>query len=125
MLRPASKLSDGWGWAHDDGWSHLGGNKVDKKNPTVSCGSADGSWHANNVGHRLHRERRWLRPSQTASDASFNLSTAVACRDGRLERSRPAATTSATGVGHTVTAGPITGNKIDPQSTRPCTCGST
>ena len=39
----------------------LGNNKVDKKNPEVACGAADGDWHADNVSIGCTGIRRRLR----------------------------------------------------------------
>src|SRR5215211_1844189 len=76
--------------------------KRDATAPNVQCGSADGNWHANDGGSGL----------ANSGDGSFNLSTSVA--DG--SETATASTNSrdvADAVGHSATAGPITGNKVD------------
>ena len=67
-------LTDGVG--HTTTVGPLGGNKVDKKNPQVSCGSADGAWHANDVAIALYGQR-WRLGLADAGDASFRLATSV------------------------------------------------
>jgi len=87
------------------------GNMVDKKAPVVSCGTADGSWHANNVaiGCTATDGGSGL---DDAGDASFNLNTSVA---GGTETAN-ASTNSRNvldDVGNSATAGPVSGNQID------------
>ena len=88
-----------------------GGNMVDKKPPTVSCGSPDGLWHAADVAIPCTASDGGSGLANPA-DASFNLTTSV-----------PAGTETATAatnshavpdaVGNTTTAGPISPNKVD------------
>lgn len=89
----------------------IGGNKVDRKAPSVSCASADGVWHATNVslGCTASDGGSGL---QASGDASFSLATTV---PAGVETA-----TAATGsrsvcdaVGNCATAGPVDGNKID------------
>ena len=89
----------------------LGGNKVDKKDPSVNCGSADGNWHADDVsiGCTAGDGGSGL---AVAGDASFSLSTTVAAGTEDSNASTGSHSVS-DAVGHTVTAGPISGNKID------------
>jgi hypothetical protein len=89
----------------------IAGNKVDKKAPSVTCGSPDGLWHASDVsiGCTASDAGSGL---ANPSDASFNVTTSV-----------PAGTETATAntgshavpdaVGNTTTAGPIGPNKVD------------
>ena len=87
------------------------GNMVDRKDPEVSCGTADGAWHAANVsiacsasdgGSGLGRR----------GDATFSLSTSVAA--GTETANASTGTRSiADAVGNSATAGPIAGNKVD------------
>jgi hypothetical protein len=89
----------------------VAGNKVDKKDPTVSCGSADGNWHADNVSIACTASDGGSGLAN-AADASFNLVTSV----GPNTENPNASTNSrsvADAVGHTTPAGPITGNKVD------------
>jgi hypothetical protein len=78
--------------------------------PVVSCGSADGSWHAANV--TIACTAQAAAGLASAGDGSFGLATAVP--DGSEDA------TAATGtrqvcdtLGACVTAGPISANKID------------
>ena len=89
----------------------IGGNKVDKKAPGVTCASADGIWHADDVslGCTVSDGGSGL---ADATDAAFDLSTNVA---GGTETD-DAATDSRTvfdAVGNSATAGPIGGNRVD------------
>lgn len=88
----------------------VSGIKVDRKTPTVNCGTADGEWHADNVSI----------PCTATDDGSgleesvesFSLSTTVA--DGNeTNDARTNSRTVSDGVGNTATAGPIGGNKVD------------
>ncbi|HKU61655.1 MAG TPA: PxKF domain-containing protein [Gemmatimonadales bacterium] len=89
----------------------LGNNKVDKKDPQVSCGTADADWHATDVSIGCSASDGGSGLAD-GGDASFNLTTAVAANTETA--------TAATGfrdvadaVGHSVTAGPIPNNKVD------------
>ena len=95
---------------------------MDKKNPTVSCGSADGSWHANNVDIACTASDVGSGLADSG-DASFNLSTAVPAGTEDSNASTGSHDVS-DGVGHTVTAGPITGNKIDRKAPQQASCDS-
>ena len=89
----------------------VSGNRVDKKSPQVTCGTADGVWHAANVSIGCTATDGGSGLS-SAGDASFSLATSV-----------PAGTETATAqtgsrvvqdqVGNSNTAGPIGGNKVD------------
>ena len=89
----------------------VGGNKVDKKAPAVVCGAADGNWHAADVSIACTATDGGSGLAN-ASDASFNLVTSVPANT-----EDPNASTNSRNVlddvGHSATAGPITGNKVD------------
>jgi hypothetical protein len=89
----------------------IGGNKIDRKAPSVSCGSADGLWHADNVSIACSASDGGSGLAQ-AGDASFSLSTNVAAGAENSNASTNSRNVS-DGVGHTTAAGPISGNKID------------
>jgi hypothetical protein len=89
----------------------LGGNKVDKKDPVVSCGAADGNWHADDVAVPCTGSDGGSGLAD-AGDAGFSLVTAVAANTETANASTDSRTVADV-VGHTVTAGPITGNKVD------------
>jgi hypothetical protein len=89
----------------------ISGNMIDKAPPVVSCGSADGIWHATDVTIACTASDS-ASGLQFGSDASFTLSTNVA--SGATTSN--AATDSRTVcdvAGNCVTAGPISGNMID------------
>ena len=89
----------------------ISGNKVDKKDPVVSCGSADGLWHGADVsiGCTATDGGSGL---ANAGDATFNLSTNVASGTETNDASTGSRTV-ADAVGNSATAGPISGNKVD------------
>ena len=105
----SKQLSDAVGNKNTAG--PLGNNKVDKKDPQVACSAADGNWHANDVSIACTGSDGGSGLAN-AGDAGFNLVTTVAAN---IEIAN-ASTNShdvADIVGHTVTAGPVTGNKVD------------
>ena len=89
----------------------VGGNKVDKKTPTINLGSADGQWHAVDVviaATASDGGSGLANPAET----NFTLSTNVA---SGVESSN-ASTNSRNicdAVNNCVTAGPVSGNKVD------------
>ena len=88
----------------------IAGNKVDKKAPVVSCDTADGAWHANDAS--VHCTATDGGSGIALADQSFNLTTNVPA--GTEEANASTGTHDVTdGVGHTTTAGPIAGNKVD------------
>ena len=89
----------------------LGNNKVDKKNPEVACGTADGDWHADNVSIGCTAADGGSGLADNG-DASFNLLTTVAANTETATASTGSRTVADV-VGHTATAGPVTGNKVD------------
>jgi hypothetical protein len=89
----------------------VAGNKVDKKAPAVSCGSADTDWHATNISISCSASDGGS-GLQDPADGSFALMTSVAAGN----ETNNAATGSKMvpdAVGNSVTAGPIVGNRID------------
>ena len=105
-----------WKWVVD----HVGnqtaagpisGVRVDKKAPTVACGSADGAWHAANVAVACTAADGGSGLAN-AADASFQLETNVAAG---TETSNAAtnARSVADAVGNAASAGPVFGNRID------------
>jgi hypothetical protein len=89
----------------------IGGNMIDKKDPNVSCDSADGNWHADNVSIGCTASDGGSGLADSA-DAAFSLSTTVPAGTENGNASTGSHVV-VDGVGHSVTAGPITGNKID------------
>lgn len=86
------------------------GNRVDRKMPAVTCATADGAWHADNVSIACTANDAGAGVS--APDAAFSLATSVAA--GSEDTSASTGSVSVCDlVGHCTTAGPITGNKID------------
>ena len=87
------------------------GNMIDRKAPTVNCGSADGVWHASDVSIPCTSADGGSGLGN-AGDASFALTTNVPAGTETAN----AATNSrsvADAVGNTATAGPISGNMVD------------
>jgi uncharacterized repeat protein (TIGR01451 family) len=87
------------------------GNKVDKKAPEISCGSADALWHSADVTIACTASDAGIGLSNVA-DASFNLNTSV---DAGSETTN-AATNSrqvCDALGACSAAGPIPGNQVD------------
>ena len=89
----------------------VSGNMVDRKAPTVSCGAADGSWHADNVSIGCTGSDAGSGLAN-ASDASFQLTTSVAAGDETANAATGSRNVCDT-VGNCSTAGPVSGNKID------------
>lgn len=89
----------------------LGPNMVDRKPPSVSCGTSDGLWHATDVSIPCTASDGGSGLAVPA-DASFNLTTSVPMGT----ETNNAATNSlavADKVGNSTTAGPINGNMVD------------
>lgn len=84
---------------------------IDKTAPTVDCATADGEWHASDVTLPCTSSDS-TSGLEVADDASFGLTTSVATGDETAD----AATNSrkvCDVAGNCVTAGPISGNRID------------
>jgi hypothetical protein len=97
------------------------GLKVDKKAPTYLCDADDGSWHNDNVSIACTGSDggSGITP---ASDQNFNLTTGVAAGAENANASTDSKVLT-DGVGHTTTAGPITGIKVDKKAPS-FNCGS-
>lgn len=99
-----------------DNWGNVESTKtttvrIDKTPPVVSCGTADGLWHATDVSIACTASDS-LSGLATLADASFSLSTSVAaetetnnaCTGTRVVFDR---------ANNSTTAGPVCGNMID------------
>jgi hypothetical protein len=85
--------------------------RIDRGAPVVSCAAADGQWHADNVSVLCTASDSGAGLAN-ASDASFNLTTAVP----NGSETADAATGSrqvCDALANCVTAGPVTNNKVD------------
>ena len=84
---------------------------IDKTAPSISCGAADGDWHASDVSIACTANGG---PSGFAdpSDASFSLVTNVPAGSETSDASTNSRAV-ADGAGNSATAGPIAGNKVD------------
>ncbi len=89
----------------------ISGNKIDRKNPTSSCGAADGVWHGSNVSIACTSSDSGSGLAN-AGDASFNLSTSVASGSETSNASTGSHQVCDV-AGNCVTDGPVAGNKID------------
>jgi Chitobiase/beta-hexosaminidase C-terminal domain/Glucodextranase, domain B len=102
-------ITDGVG--HSVTAGPITGIQVDRKNPVVNCGSADGNWHGTDVSITCTASDGGSGLANSG-DASFQLSTNVA--NGTETNN---ASTDSRDVldkaGNKVTAGPISGNKVD------------
>jgi hypothetical protein len=87
------------------------GLKVDKKDPTVKCGSADTAWHASNVSITCTASDGGSGLTDPA-DASFTLSTDVTAGTETANASTNSRTVSDV-AGNSATGGPVAGNKVD------------
>jgi hypothetical protein len=88
----------------------VSGNKVDKKAPEVSCGAADGKWHADDV--TIHCTSSDGGSGVVAGGASFDLATHVATGTETPDAQTDHRTV-ADAVGNSVKAGPIGSNQVD------------
>ena len=89
----------------------VAGNMIDRKDPAVSCGTADGAWHAADVSIACSASDGGSGLAD-AGDANFSLSTSVAA--GTETANASTGTRSiADAVGNSATAGPVAGNKVD------------
>src|SRR5206468_5462724 len=82
-----------------------------RKAPSVSCGSADGAWHQQDVDIHCTASDGGSGLAD-AGDSSFNLSTSVAS-----DTENPDASTVSRdvcdNVSHCTAAGPVSGNQVD------------
>src|SRR5215203_4477230 len=86
--------------------------KIDMTDPVANCDSAPTSWSATDVSIRCQPTDALSGLANTADDGDFNLSTSVAANtetSNASTNSRPVADAA----GNSVTAGPITGLKVD------------
>jgi hypothetical protein len=86
--------------------------KIDLHSPTVSCGSADMAWHADNVSIACTASDGGSGLVPDSGDASFNLSTSVG-PDSETSNASTGTRDVTDVAGRTTQAGPIGGNKID------------
>jgi hypothetical protein len=87
------------------------GNKIDRKGPVVSCGSASAAWLSANASIACTASDTGS-GLLTASQASFSLTTSVAAGAEDANASTNSVTVC-DAIGNCSTAGPIAGNKID------------
>jgi probable HAF family extracellular repeat protein len=123
-----TQISAGSGWQldnaaaiNDNGWivgyglyNGVGRSFVlipDTTPPSISCGSADGLWHASNVSIGCTATDSGSGLANPA-DGSFSLSTSVAAGTETANASTGTRTICDI-AGNCATAGPVTGNKID------------
>ncbi len=85
--------------------------KIDATAPTASCASADGAWHASNVTLACSASDGDSGLANSG-DASFGLSTSVAAGT-ETDIAYSSSHQVCDAAGNCVTAGPVTGNKID------------
>jgi hypothetical protein len=97
-------------------------NMIDRKAPTVTCGTADGVWHAADVSIGCTASDDGSNLANSA-DASFSLSTTVPLGTEDANASTNSRSI-ADAVGNSTTAGPITGNQVDKKAPQ-FTCGAT
>ena len=89
----------------------IGGNKVDRTTPQISCAAADSAWHAQNVSLACTASDTGSGLAASA-DASFSLTTSVAAGTENANASTGSHQVCDV-VGNCATAGPIGGNKVD------------
>jgi hypothetical protein len=99
----------------------IGGNKVDKKAPTFSCGSPDGEWHKLDVSIACTASDGGSGVSP-ASDEHFSLSTNVPAGT-ETDNASTGSKQISDDVGNKVTAPAIAGNKVDKKAPE-ISCGS-
>ncbi|MGH3370100.1 MAG: hypothetical protein ACRDPR_08865, partial [Nocardioidaceae bacterium] len=87
------------------------GIKVDRKVPAISCGSADGVWHSDNVSIGCSAEDEGSGLADGA-DTAFSLSTTVPAGSETNDASTGSHDVSDV-AGNVATAGPIGGNMVD------------
>jgi len=101
----------------EDNWGNIESTKnvvvrIDRTPPSVSCGSADGLWHANNVSIGCTSFDSGGSGLANPSDAAFSLSTTVPA--GVETANASTGTRMVCDVaGNCTTGGPIGGNMID------------
>lgn len=103
------------------GSTNTGTVKIDTHAPSVSCGSADGTWHDNDISIACTATDTGSGLADTASDSSFQLSTNVAS-GSETSNASTGSRNVADVAGNTATAGPIAGNKVDKQAPQQTGC---
>jgi hypothetical protein len=98
----------------------IAGNMIDKKAPSVSCGSADGAWHATDASIPCTATDGGSGIS--AGDQAFSLVTSVPANTETANASTNSRTVT-DGVGNSSMAGPISGNMVDKKAPS-VSCGS-
>ncbi len=86
--------------------------KVDATAPQVSCGAADGLWHASNLSIPCTASDTASGLADSVNDATFSLTTNVAA-DTETTNASTSSRQVCDQAGNCVTAGPINGNKVD------------
>jgi len=89
----------------------IGSNKIDRKAPVISCGSADSAWHATDQSVTCTATDNGSGLAHSA-DASFSLSTSVAANT-ETDSANTGSHSVADAVGNSDTAGPVGPFKID------------
>jgi hypothetical protein len=89
----------------------IGGNMIDRKAPAVSCGTADGLWHAADVSIACSAGDGGSGLA-SAADASFSLATSVATATDDLNAAT-GSRSACDAIGNCATAGPVNGNHVD------------
>jgi hypothetical protein len=107
----AGKASDAVGNASTASTSSDNTVTYDATAPVVSCGSADGAWHAADVSIACTASDA-VSGLANSADASFNLVTSVAAGTETSNASTDSRVV-ADAAGNSVTAGPIPGNMVD------------
>jgi hypothetical protein len=96
--------------------------KVDRKAPVVSCGSSDGLWHGADVSIACTAADGGS-GLKVSGDANFDLSTTVV-DDNETDNAATGTHDVCDAVDNCVTAGPISGNKIDKKAPQQTACDS-
>jgi hypothetical protein len=107
----SGKAHDGAGNGNNASTSTDNSVVYDKTPPLVSCGTADGVWHASDVSIACTASDA-TSGLASAADASFNLTTSVAANT-ETSMALTGSRTIFDLAGNSSTAGPIGGNKVD------------
>jgi hypothetical protein len=89
----------------------IGGNRIDRKDPVVSCGTPDGLWHQGDVTLLCTASDAGSGLADP-SDASFSLVTSVTA-DTEDDDAATGSRTVSDAAGNSTTAGPVGGNQVD------------
>lgn len=85
--------------------------KIDRTAPGISCGSADGAWHATDVSIACTADDT-VSGLANSGDGSFNLTTNVPANSETANASTDSRNVCDV-AGNCATAGPVSGNKVD------------